>query len=66
MAGMVHFLGFKFGVVALAQKLMEAGFIPLLVSFGYDKYTSYVKKQTSFLVRGKRKKYFMSLFWRLT
>lgn len=27
---------------------MEAEFIPLLVSFGYDQLTNYVKKQTSF------------------
>lgn len=30
------------------QLTMEAEFIPLLVSFGYDQLSNYVKKQTSF------------------
>lgn len=69
MANRVHFHGFKYGVTPSAQRLtvnkltMEVEFIPLLVSFGYDQLTNYVKnKHLSIAVRGEEEGIFYHVF----
>lgn len=66
MAVMVHFLGFKHGVIASAQRLTvnKGSRIHTIASeFAYDQFTNYVKKQTSFhSCQGEEEEIFYHVF----